>query len=266
MERQHLPISYQIIRHLDLKALEIIASHVIKQSFPVIQSIADDPMDLHEHLAGEINKMWDSINPDQIAYIIKADSEKEIDDPESIDYFYGLSIEDVILDCIYGFLQEDLEEILEECLGPGENYGYNLMIKTHDDEFVERNIKKMMSFIDENENNDSCILFNNDPYSDDEYDDDEEDDGEEMITRTLSDNVWQERHFIKGYVLEVTGKKASVYKDENGTERLIIPKIISLLSKVKKAKVGCWYQHMVDWKYRLVKEPKTENAKSCIEK
>ena len=142
------------------------------------------------------------------------------------------------------FVTETIEDILQDCMGPGEDYGYHIYIKTYDDDVVEERMQ-------------SHNVDDEDDEDDDEDEEDEEDkEGPEEceITRILDDSTWKESGFVKGYVMEVTGEKAAVYREDNGKDKLIIPNLLQLLHKLKSAVPNKWYEHKPGWKYRLLLE------------
>jgi hypothetical protein len=263
MEHEHLPAACQIVKNLELSALEVFSRQVIKQSFPVIEMNEEDSFELCEQLAAEVGRMWESIDPDQIAYIIKSSSENEWDDPDICDSFFGLSVEEIVLDCVYVLLQDDIENVLDECLGPGESCRYNFLIRTYDEEVVQGMIQEVISegssFQAFNEDEDDDDADSESSYKDFSYEIEEGEDFEEVeISRMLTDSIWREHYLIKDFVVEVRGERAAIYKDDNGQERLVIPRVLDLLAKTRKARPGLWCKHMLGWEFRLVKKNKKQ--------
>jgi len=244
--REHLPSGCALVKVLELEVLETIVKEVLSRSMPIVTMAADDPLDLHDQIAAEVSQLWENLDPGQIAYILKQSAEGEWQDPETLEYFYGLSVEEIVLDCVDGFLMDTVEDIMQECMGPGEDCGYFISIRTFDDEVQEEQLREMQADMEA-----PAASFN--------YfvpEDDEDDEPEEVeVTKMLSDSSWFQRGLIKGYVMEVTGENAAIYLEDNGQEKLVIPKILQLLHKAKKATPGKWYEHKPGWRYRLAKEP-----------
>jgi len=238
--REYQPTGCAIILALDLQSLEIITKEVLNSSMPFVDMIDKDSLNILDHISGEAFKLWNSIDPAQIAYLIKQSGKDEWSNPDVVEYFYGLSVEDIILDCVDNILSNDLADIMSDCFGPGEECQYHLYIKNFDEEVTE---EKMREISDK---------FDSDDDEDDEYDEDEDEDEDEDIVRILDQRIWAEENLVKGHVLEVTGKNASLHVDDDGKERLTIPYMLQFLFKVKQATPGEWYEHRPGWKYRLV--------------
>jgi hypothetical protein len=236
--RKHLPIGCVIIRALDLQALETITKEVLAQSMPVVVMIAEDPVDIHDQITNEVYKLWKNIDPSQIAYILKQLSNNEWNDPDVLESFYGLSVEEIILDYVDCFLIANIEDIMQDCMGPGEEYIYDIYINTFDNEVVEKRLQD--------------LNVDYDPEKDDKGEEDKEGFKKNQMTRILGDKRWREKDLVKGYVMEVTGENAAIYIDDNGKEYLYIPNLLQLLYKVKKANAGNWYEHKPGWRFRLV--------------
>lgn len=243
--REHLPSGCAVVRSLDLQSLEIIAKEALARAVPVVSMDVNDTHDLHDDIAAEVSKLWEEINPEQIAFIVKRSSETDWQDPDILEYFYGMPVEEIILDCVQSFIMETVEDIVLECLGPGENYGFFVSLKTFDDKVQEERIREISESMDPD-----GVVFD----EEDDEDDGHEEPEEVEITKMLSDSTWCEKNFVKGYIMEVTGENAAVYLEDNGQEKLVIPRILQLLYKVRKAVPGKWYEHKPGWRYRLVPE------------